>query len=253
MMSKYKKVLAIAAALVASGAVHAQSAGSNVISAGWLRVMPTGNADPLDVQSVNVAGRTLPGPGVVPNTGATMKDADTFGLSYERYVTDNIGVELVLGIPPTHDVEGSGVLAQFGKLGSVKQWSPALLVKYHFFDAKAKFRPYVGLGVNYTWYTDETVTNQQFVQQFAHGTSMSASASPSWNPVFNIGANYALSDHWYLGFSVSYLPVKTDATFTTSGVPITVAPGVTVPGQTVAHTRLAVNPVVTFLTASYKF
>jgi len=249
MMSKYNKALAIAAALVVSGAAHAQSAGSNVVSAGWLRVMPTGKADPLSVDSINVGGSSLPGPGVVPGTGAVMKDADTLGLSFEHYFTDNIGVELVAGIPPTHDVHGSGSLSTFGKLGSVKQWSPALLVKYHFFDAKTKFRPYVGLGLNYTWYTDETVTNQKFVQGFAHGTGMTASASSSWNPVFNIGANYALTENWFLGFSVSYLPVSTTATFRTTGVPV--APGVT--GETVAHTKLAVNPVVTFLTVSYKF
>lgn len=253
MMSKYNKVLAVTTALLAAGAVQAQSSGSNVLSAGWFRVMPTDDADPISVDSINVAGRTLPGPGVVPNTGATVKDGNTLGFAFEHFFTDNIGLELVAGIPVEFDVYGSGSLAAFGKLGKVKQWSPALVAKYHFLDANAKLRPYVGLGVNYTWYTGETVTNQQFVQQFARGTSMSASASPSWNPVFNLGANYALSEHWYVGLSVSYLPISTTATLRTTGVPVPVAPGVTVPGETVSHTKVHLNTVVTFLSVSYKF
>ncbi len=159
MKSIHKKMLVATAAMALAGVAQAQSAGSNIISLGWFRVMPNSSADPLTVDSIN--GRPL---GLVKQgTGADIESADTVGLAFTHFFTDNISGEFVAGIPPKHDVKGDGTFAKYGKLGSVKQWSPALLVKYHFFDAKTKFRPYIGIGVNYTWFSDETISNQTFV------------------------------------------------------------------------------------------
>ncbi len=212
MKSTYKKMLAAGAVMALAGTAQAQSTGSNIISLGWFRVMPNSSADPLTVDSIN--GRPV---GVVrPNTGADIETADTLGIAFAHFFTDNISADFIVGIPPKHDVKGTGDYAQYGKLGSVRQWSPAVLVKYHFFDAKTKFRPYVGLGVNYTWFTDETISNQTRQPRLRHSRrKMSASADSSWNPVFNIGANYAITDNWFVGLSVSYVPLSTRATFTT--------------------------------------
>ncbi|PZX25509.1 putative Outer membrane protein, OmpW family [Cupriavidus phytorum] len=240
MKSTYKKMLAAGAVMALTGAAHAQSAGSNIVSMGWFRVMPNSSADPLTVDSIG--GRPV---GMTrPNTGAEIESADTLGLAFTHFFTDNISGEIVAGIPPKHDVKGTGNYAQYGKLGSVKQWSPALVVKYHFFDAKTKFRPYVGIGVNYTWFTDETITNQNFVnREFAPGARMTASAKPSWNPVFNIGATYAINDNWFVGLSVSYVPISTRASFTTQAGPVTIR----------SHTKIKIDPVVTYLNVGYRF
>ncbi|CAG9168396.1 OmpW/AlkL family protein [Cupriavidus pinatubonensis] len=241
MKSTYKKMLAAGAVMALAGTAQAQSAGSNIVSLGWFRVMPNSSADPLTVDSIN--GR--PVNMTRANTGASIESADTLGIAFEHYFTDNISAELVAGIPPKHDVKGTGDYGQYGKLGSVRQWSPAVVVKYHFFDAKTKFRPYVGLGVNYTWFTDETITNQDFVNHAfgIPGAKMTANAESSWNPVFNVGASYAITDNWFVGLSVSYLPLSTRATLTTQ------ANGVTI----VSHTKIKIDPVVTFLSVGYKF
>jgi outer membrane protein len=239
MKSTYK-MLAAGAVMALAGTAQAQSAGSNIISLGWFRVMPNSSADPLTVDSIN--GRPV---GLVKNgTGAEIESADTLGIAFTHFFTDNISGEFVVGIPPKHDVKGDGSFSQYGKLGSVRQWSPALLVKYHFFEAKTKFRPYVGIGVNYTWFTDETISNQNFVnREVLPGGKMTASAESSWNPVFNIGANYAVTDNWFVGLSVSYLPLSAKATLTTTNGPVTI----------VSHTKIKIDPVVTFLNVGYRF
>lgn len=174
----YKKMLVAGAAMTLAGMAQAQSAGSNIVSFGWMRVMPTGHSEFLTIDSV--AGRPTGGL-QRPNTGATIDTADTLGLTFSHYITDNISAEFVLGVPPKHGVSGDRGYEKYGKLGEVRQWSPTILAKWHFFDAKTKFRPYVGLGVNYTWYTGETVTNQTFVQsEFGRGSTMSAKADSSW-------------------------------------------------------------------------
>ena len=63
-------------------------------------------------------------------------------------------------IPP--DLEGTGTLSQFGKIGEAKQWSPTLLLKYFFMAPEAKFRPFVGIGVTRVWFCDAKITNGSF-------------------------------------------------------------------------------------------
>ncbi len=239
-----KKILVASVAMLIAGTAQAQSAGSNIISLGWFRVMPTSSADPLVLDSINgfPLGQTQTG------TGAKIKSADTLGIAFTHFFTDNISGEIVGGIPPQHDVEGTGTYSKYGTLGNVRQWSPAALVKYHFLEAKSKFRPYVGIGVNYTWFTGETITNQTFVKsQFGPNATMTASAKSSWNPVFNIGANYAVTDNWFIGLSVSYLPLSSTATLTTHNA------GALGNQTIVSHTKIKIDPVVTFLNVGYRF
>ena len=232
----------VAGILLMTGvAAHAQTAGTTMVSAGWLRLMPRSESVPLRTTSIGGAPVNI----VSAGTGAKVEDADTLGLAVSYFFTDNISGELVAGIPPRHDVSGEGRLAPFGVLGSVRQWSPSLLAKYHFGTAKQRFRPYVGLGINYTWFTDGKITSTAFNNAtFGPGATTSVKADASWNPVFNVGATYALTDQWILGMSVSYLPLKTTAklnTVTGTGVPVT------------SETSIKIRPVVTYLTVGYAF
>lgn len=241
-MSKLRLSALFAGALMTVGAAaHAQTAGTTVVSAGWFRVMPQSKSEPL--RTTNVGG--VPVNLVSNGTGADVEDADTLGLAVSYFFTDNISGEVVAGVPPRHQLTGKGTLAQFGEIASVRQWSPAILAKYHFGSAKQRFRPYVGLGVNYTWFSDAKITNTAFSNAtFGPGATSTAKAESSWNPVFNIGATYAVTDHWLVGLSISYLPLKTKATIqtrTATGVPIT------------SETSIKIRPVVTFLTVGYAF
>lgn len=241
----YKKMLVAGAAMAMAGVAQAQSAGSNIVSFGWMRVMPQGHSEFLTIDSAPRA-LGIPAGYQKPNTGATIDSADTLGLTFAHFFTDNISAEFVLGVPPKHDVSGDRGYEKYGKLGEVRQWSPTVLGKWHFFDAKTKFRPWVGIGVNYTWFTGETVTNQTFINnEFLPGSRMSASAKSSWNPVFALGANYAVTDNWFVGVSVSYVPVTTTATFTTT------LPGNL--GTVQSHTKIKIDPIVTFLNVGYRF
>ena len=233
----YKKALAAAAGMILATAAHAQAAGSNIVSAGWFRVMPNSSSDPLKITSPIQMTET--------GTGAKIKDADTVGLAFTHFFTDNFAVELVGGIPPRHKIEGTDKLSSFGEIGSAKQWSPAVLAKWYFFNADAKFRPYVGAGLNYTWFSDAKITNSAFQTQLGGpGSTSSVSTSSSLNPVLNVGATYAITKDWFVGLSVSYLPLKTTATIDTTTVT-----GVHV----VSEAKIKITPVVTFLNVGYRF
>ncbi|NIE55516.1 MULTISPECIES: OmpW family outer membrane protein [unclassified Burkholderia] len=219
----------------------AQSAGSITTSVGWLHIAPQGDATPLIVQSVGgvTVNRQLAG------TGAHASSTDTLGITTEYYVTDNLGVAMLLGMPLKVNLIGDGTLQKYGTLGTTRPMPPAIELRYHFFSAAATFRPYLGIGANYTWFTQVRATNSQFVSDsFGPGGSARATLSASWNPVFEIGANYAVTRHWSVGTSVGYMPVKTHLTLY----------GQTATGtQIVSKSTLRLNPLSVFLNVAYTF
>lgn len=219
----------------------AQTAGSITTSVGWLHIAPQGDATPLIVQSVGgvTVNRQLAG------TGAHASSTDTLGITTEYYVTDNLGVAMLLGMPLKVNLIGDGTLQKYGTLGTTRPMPPAIELRYHLFSATSKFRPYLGIGANYTWFTQVRATNSQFVSDsFGPGGSARATLSSSWNPVFELGANYAISKHWSVGTSVNYMPVKTNLTLY----------GQTATGtQIVSKSTLRLNPLSVFLNVAYTF
>jgi outer membrane protein len=65
-------------------------------------------------------------------------------IDFSYFVTPNIAAELVLTVPQKHTLYAGG-----SEIGSLKHLPPTLSLQYHF-APDASFRPYVGLGVNYT-------------------------------------------------------------------------------------------------------
>ncbi|CAN0625295.1 outer membrane protein [Burkholderia multivorans] len=219
----------------------AQTRGSTELSVGWLHIMPQGNADPLTV--VNAGGMPINQP--IPQSGAHPGTSDAVGLTIEHYLTDHVGVALLAGSPFREELIGDGSFRKYGVLGTTRPMPPAVEVRYHFFSADAKLRPYVGLGVNYTWFTQTRVTNGAFVaDSYGPGGSARATLSPSWNPVFEVGARYAVAKHWSLGVALAYVPVESNLT----------AYGTTANGvQVVSRTKLRIHPLNTLVSVSYAF
>lgn len=221
--------------------VAAQSAGDNIVNLGWFHLYTDDSSDPLQRES--------PFPASLTGSGASVDSADTFGIAYTHFFTDNFALTLDAGVPPKFNLKGEGTLAPYGHLGSAKQWSPAVLAKWYFGEAEDKWRPFVGLGVTHVWYTSvklspslQTLVTAPFS---GPGGSASADLSSSWAPVANIGVTYNLDKKWSIGFSLSYIPLDTDAVITGRN-----AAGAVVSRHT---TNLTLDPYVSFLSVGYKF
>ncbi len=179
---KLKRAVTGLAALTCATAVHAQSAGKFFVSTGWLHFVPQDSSDPLKLDSIGGTPINQPQAG----TGAGVSTADTVGFTAGYFVTDHIATEFVMGIPPDFDLNGTGTLTPFGKLGEARQWSPTLLFKYYFNAPQAKLRPSLGIGVARVWFTGAKITNTAFEQNVLHGPT-SVDTDSSWSPVFNAG------------------------------------------------------------------
>lgn len=240
---KLKFIATGAMAFACASAAQAQSAGSFILSTGWFHLSPQDSSS--EIQVVSRGGS--PVNQSIPNTGSAVDDSDTIGFTATYFVTDNIAVEGVMGVPPSFDIDGTGVLAPYGKLGSAKQWSPTLLLKYYFLQAQSRLRPYLGVGVSRVWFSDAAITNDQFLANPLIGGPTSVDIKAKWVPVFNGGFTFQVTDHWYAGLSISYLPLKTTATLTsTSATPV---------GNltSVSKADIKLNPIVTFINVGYRF
>jgi len=277
-MRRIAKPVLAAVAAVAATTAHAQYAGDNVAVLGWFHVMPKDSSSPLTTDVAPTPINTplrLPDSFTSQGTGLSTSNANTVGLVITHFFTDHIAVSSVAGVPPVFQLTGHGVIQPPGPAGalgsqnlsdpatnpivkSVRQWSPALIFQYYFRDGGAKFRPFVGLGVSYNWFSDIQL-NPNFVQAtqndlgsvLAAGagkpgtTQVSAKASSSWQPVFNAGATYAITSHLGLVASVTYIPLRT-----TSSVIVKAADGTELG---VSRADLKANPIISYLGVSYRF
>jgi outer membrane protein len=237
-----KAILRFAAIACCFNQAHAQTAGSVYMAAGWFHLAPQDSSDVL--RTTNIGGS--PVNIAVPGSSASIGSSDTFGFSTGYFITDNFAVQADAGIPPKFDLRGGGTLASYGKLGEARQWSPALIFKYYFRNADATFRPFVGIGVSYIWFTNARIKNPTFVSQQLHGPA-SVDVDSAWAPVFNAGFAYNFNKHIFASFSVSFLPFSTDAKLHT------VAPTPVGMRNVTSHAHIKLNPLVTFLNVGYRF
>ncbi|WP_028080383.1 OmpW/AlkL family protein [Solimonas soli] len=246
----------------------AQTAGSVVLQAGWLHVQTLDSSTPLHTNALLVLGRESSFDS--PGTSASIGNADTLVLASSYFVTDHLAIKFEGGIPPTFDLYGKGVvrspllgqlinvdLGAHNPIASSRQWSPALLFQYYFRHPEATWRPYLGLGVTYTWFTNVELSkgfyddlNNEFGKTLAvtnlkspNGTHVDARSSPDWAPIVNAGLSYAFNRNWGLSASVSYVDLKT-----TSTINIFAADGTRLSHST---TDIDIDPLVTAVVLSY--
>jgi len=120
-------------------------------------------------------------------------------LSY--FFNKNLALELVLTYPQSVDVKLGST-----KLGSVKALPPSLLFQYHFTHFGA-FKPYVGLGVNYTLFTD---------RKLAGGTVKLENSTFGY--AAQIGADYMVNNHWGFNVDLKYAKIEPDVSI--SGIKV---------------------------------
>ncbi len=269
--------VALVAACASAGAM-AQQAGDNVATVGWFHIMPQDSSGNLTTSVINAPINDplrLPGSFTSPNSGLRVSNANTLGLTLTHFFTDNIALTTIAGVPPEFKLTGHGVIRAPGPAGALghvdlddpsnqpavrkaRQWSPGVIVQWYFGHAQSKFRPFAGVGVVYSFFTNielnpnfAAAVNRELGSVLAAGagkpgpTYVEGKSSSSWSPIFNLGASYAINDRWALTATVSYIPLKTEA-----ATVIKAADGTTL---ATTKTTLKANPIITFLGVSYKF
>jgi outer membrane protein len=147
-----------------------------------------------------------------------------FDVTY--FFTKNIAAELVLTYPQQVNITSGSGNTNVGKITALP---PSLLAQYHFTDLGA-FKPYVGLGVNYTIFGNR----QNFP---ALGNSVTVNQS-SLGVVGQIGMDYMFDKNWGMNLDLKYATMSTEVK--------------TVAGGTNLGT-LTLNPWMPAVGVTYKF
>lgn len=202
----------LATVAAAATAVHAQS---NTFKFGVTRYQTHSKTDGIT------------GIGIPPGADAKVGSATTVLATYEYTLMPDVGVELVLGVPPKIKANATGSVAFLGEVLEAKNLAPTVLVNYHFGRAGDALRPYVGVGINYT----------KFV---GIGTpyGWKVSLSDSWGPAAQLGLDYAIDKQWGAYASIAAVKVKSDL------VAI---------GNNVLQTTIDFRPIVYSAGISYRF
>lgn len=166
----------------------------------------------------------------VPGAQAELKNNTTLTLEFGYSFTPDLTARLLLGVPPTTTVTGSGSLAGTGTLGKVK-YGPAALTLTHGLGQWGSIKPYLGAGIVYA-----------IIFKSEDGFVSNLDIKNSWGSALQAGFDVPLQSGWSIGLDVKklFLTVKG-----TGNVPAF--------GGAPATLKLKIDPLVTSVVLGRKF
>jgi outer membrane protein len=223
-MKQHLKCIAVAAALLATGAVQAQSAGSWLVRGGVTQITPHVKSGDLSAPSLagtkaDIGSDTQPGGGIT------------------YMLTDHFAIDIPLATPFKHDIVGDGAINGVGKIGEVRALPITVLAQYRFLDAAAKFRPYVDAGLTYAkFYKERSTAALTALTGGTPANPTTLSVDSKFALTLGVGASLMLNERWFVDAALTKTFLKTRTKLST--------------GQTLS-TKL--DPTAVMLGIGYRF
>ena len=120
-------------------------------------------------------------------------------------------------MPARHNSRNSTNLSLPGTIISARPLPPSLIFQYHF-NPKQRFKPYLGVGLNYTTFLD---TKAKGSGKSVLGMS-NVDLDDSFGLVLQVGADWQINDRWYLNGDLKYIDMDTTATANSALGPVSV-------------------------------
>ncbi len=152
----------------------------------------------------------LRGTGVIPNESSSIEtiggkaavDEDFIPeLDFTYFITNRFAAELILGTSK-HEVRAIETLVGDLDLGEVRLLPPTLTFQYHQPILQGKIKPYLGAGVNYTFFYD--VEEGPGLNDVDYDNAFGFAAQA--------GMDIFASDKYFLNFDVKKIWLNTDVT-----------------------------------------
>jgi outer membrane protein len=194
--------LSAAAALCAALPAQAQSQGDILVRIGITDVTPK-------VKSGALSAPTL------PNTRIDVTGDTVMGGGVTYMLTDNWSVDLPLALPLHNRIKGADAIGGSGQIGSTKALPATLFGQYRFLDSGAKWRPYVGLGLTYASFFEETGNNTLTGLTNPGGAPTGLRIKDKFALTEQVGLTYAFSPKCFAEFMAAKTQLKTRSTLTT--------------------------------------
>ena len=151
----------------------------------WLVGLKVLNLDPDVDSTVSIGG------------GAVVDDDTVRELDIRYFITDTIAIEAIFGTTE-HKVSAKNTALGDVNLGTIKVLPPTFTLQYHF-KTESKFKPYVGAGINYTFFYDGNP-----------GQFESVKYKDEIGIALNIGFDFVLSDNNFFKIDIKKYDLPTD-------------------------------------------
>ena len=208
MNTRYLLLASMLAALAASPALAQQ----NTIKLGISNVQPHSSTSDFS------------GPFTPAGISLEVRDKTTPFFSYTREIDDQWNVELALDFPSSHDLAlkvnnaalPASAQALSGQVSAkVRQVAPTFFVNYKFLEKTSPWRPFVGVGVNYTRFDK---TSSTAAGNALNGGPTSISLEDSVGLALQGGIAYQINNQWSVSAALATARVKSKITTNTLGI-----------------------------------
>ncbi|KVT53376.1 OmpW/AlkL family protein [Burkholderia ubonensis] len=240
---------------------------SNMVGLGWHFVATTGRSTPVTTHTDALGLDSFENRG----SSLSLSNTNTLAFTFTHFFSENWATELGGGIPPVLTLRGHGSIGlpldrifpgakgrlplidlanpDSNPLATTRAWLASVVFKYYLGERDDRFRPFAGLGVSYTRFTN-TNLNPVFQRKLASlggllgagadigslqgllldpawfqrvwnaggdlllsgRTNVSAKVKSVWEPVFMLGASYQVTRRLWITGMVTYIPLRTKIT-----------------------------------------
>ena len=203
---------------------YAYKAGDIILRAGPANVNPDNNDSP-----VNIGGTRT-------DLTVSVDDNTQLGITGSYMLSDHLGLGVLVATPFKHTVslENAGTLN--GDIVETKHLPPTLTLQYYFNSRSSSFQPYVGIGINYTYFFDESAKSSALKDAANTGN---VKVDDSLGLAVEAGFDYMINTNWLLNATVWYIDLDTDAKITSDLGEIT--------------SDVSIDPYVYMIGLGYKF
>ncbi|EPS1223044.1 OmpW family outer membrane protein [Burkholderia cenocepacia] len=271
----------------------------NMVGLGWHFVGTTGRSTPVTTHTDALGLNSFQNAG----SSLSLSNTNTLAFTFTHFVSEHWAAELGAGIPPVLTLRGHGSIAlpldrifagvhgrfplidlantQSNPLATTRAWLGSVVFKYYLGERDDRFRPFAGLGISYTRFTN-TNLNPVFQRKLASlggllaagadigslqsllldpalfqriwdaggdlllsgRTNVSAKVKSVWEPVFTVGASYQITRRFWITGMVTYIPLRTRITLDISQ-----------PNRTLASNTfdISANPVLATVLLNFRF
>jgi len=152
-----------------------------------------------------------------PTSSLAMSDTFIPMVNISYFFTKNFAVEFDAGWPPRSTITGTGGLVGL-TVGKASALAPALMLQYHYTEL-GNFKPYVGVGVNYTTFFNVKAANSPASVPATATVGAKARVTDlhikdSIGPVAQVGFDYMIDKHWGVNVDVKKIWMQPDYTAT---------------------------------------
>jgi len=148
-------------------------------------------------------------------------------LDISYFLTQNIAAELILGTSK-HNVKAQNTSVGTVDLGDVHLLPPTLTLQWHFMP-ESRISPYIGAGLNYTYFYD-----------VSRGSAVNAiTYASSFGPALQAGVDVMIDKHWSINADIKKVYIQ-------SNVDVDI-------GATHLSPTVRLNPIIMGLGVGYRF